>query len=336
MSRSVVVALVLVAAILGGAALLYDSLFGEPVEVAQNGDNPDGPKVPVRAVKKDAGVVEKDAGVPVTQTARVLSTRGLVEVRNAEGKWVPATPGQELASSESVRTGRNGEANLDVGDGIEVRVSPRSEFSVRDLQAEYSRIRLEEGHVAAQVDSAKARALQVEAKGSDAVAESKGGAFGVVTDGKGQLTVATQKGAVKLTSKGRTVEVAEGQTSMVMADGEGPTAPKEIPKSLFLKLQAPSQRRTNQATTTIEGTTAPGSVVRVAGQVSRADEKGRFRVKVKLKEGTNKVPVNVLDASGRRTEASSPEIVLDRKKPKIETDMQWGTGSNEGGDSKGG
>jgi hypothetical protein len=49
-------------------------------------------------------------------------------------------------------------------------------------------------------------------------------------------------------------------------------------------------------------------------------------VKTRLKDGSNRVSVNVLDASGRKQTAETSEIVVDREKPKIETDMQWGEG----------
>jgi hypothetical protein len=327
MSRSVLTTLLLVAAVLGGALLIYRGMFAEPEQVAQV----EPPVVDTPAPPKDAGYTPPDAGAPAPLKATVVSSRGLVEVKAADGTWQPAKVGQELGAEEAVRTGRNGEANLRFGDGIEVRVSPLSEFSVRDLEADLSRIRLEEGHVAASVDPAKQRALQVEAQGSDAVAESKGGDFGVVTDGRGQLTVATQTGSVKLSSRGKTVEVAAGETSTVLADGDGPTAPRAIPKSLFIKLQEPAARRINQRHTVVEGQTAPGSIVRVDGKLAKTDSKGRFRVKAKLKDGKNRVSVNVLDASGRKQTAKTSEIVVDREKPQIESEMQWGGGGTSGG-----
>ena len=262
-----------------------------------------------------------------------MASRGLVEVQATDGSWQPVAVGQELGADQAVRTGRNGEANLAFGDGIQVRVSPLSEFAVRDLQEDLTRIRLEEGHVAATVDPDKQRLLQVEAKGSDAVAESRGGEFGVVSDGKGQLTVATKTGSVKLSSAGKSVDVGAGETSTVLGEGIGPTAPRAIPKSLFLKLQDPRDRRINRNYTVVEGVTTPGNLVRVEGRLAKTDTKGRFKVKVKLSDGSNRVSVNVLDASGRKETSKTGEIIVDREKPKIETDMQWGA---NGGGSNGG
>lgn len=333
MSKSVVYTLLVVALLLGGAVIVYQRMFAPPPEqpIAKTPEPPD-PPTPKPAADADAGPpAEADAGPPVPLKATVVSSRGLVEVKGEDGEWRPIEVGEELQSDMAVRTGRNGEANLSVGDGIEVRISPLSEFSVRDLQTDLSRIRLEEGHVAASVDPEKQRALQVEARGTDALAESKGGEFGVVTDGRGQLTVATETGSVKLSSKGKTVEVGAGETSLVTASGDGPSAPMPIPKSLFLKLQDPSRTRINKNYTIIEGASSPGSVVRVQGRIARTDSKGRFKVKVKLKDGSNQVSANVLDAMGRTQETRSGEIVVDREKPTIEGDMQWGTGQGGGG-----
>lgn len=329
MKNSVVVTVALVALILGGALLLYQRMFAAPTttgapEAAAEDAGPERVATVAVQAKPDAG--PKVAAPAVEQRATVVSARGRVEVKGKSGDWTPVDVGRVLSSEESLRTGRNGEANLAFGDGIEVRISPRSEFAVRELEADLSRIRLEEGHVAASVDPTKNRALQVEATGSDALAESRGGSFGVVSDGRGQLTVATQTGSVKLSSQGKTVEVGAGTTSTVTAGGDGPTAPREIPKSLFLKLQDSSAKRTNRTVTTVEGQTTPGAVVRVDGQLAQVDTKGRFRVKVKLKDGANRVSVNVLDAMGREQSTTTEEIVVDRVKPKIETNMRWGGG----------
>lgn len=336
MKKSVLVALALVALILGSAFVFYERLFadeGVPTSDTRTTTDVESPPVENGAVAEgpeatgegDAG--PKAAAAPgVEQRATVLSTRGRVEVKGSAGDWAPVEVGRVLLADESLRTGRNGEANLAFGEGIEVRISPRSEFAVRELADDLSRIRLEEGHVAATVDPEKSRALQVEARGSDALAESRGGSFGVVTDGRGQVTVATQTGSVKLTSKGKTVDVDAGTTSIVTADGDGPTAPAEIPKSLFVKLQGGTPRHTNRTVTTVVGETTPGAIVRVDGELAQVDTKGRFRVKVSLKDGSNRVSVNVLDAMGREQSTSTGEIVVDRVKPKIETNMTWGGG----------
>jgi hypothetical protein len=321
MGKSVVVAVVLMLLLLGAALVAYRTLLGDdritkvlPTIVDA------GPRELVDGAGA-GGVL--DAGAPLDLRAEITQARGSVQVRPANGAWGDAAVGTRLNADDGVKTGRNAEAVLRMGDGVEVRLSPRSEFTVRELSAQVSKIRLEEGHVTATVDEKGARSLKVAAKGTDAEAESAGGQFGVVTDGKGQLAVATATGKVKLTSAGQTVEVVAGEASTASA-GEAPSAPRAIPNSLFLKVGA-GAAKTNQLATTVSGTTDPGAVVRVNDAMTAADENGKFTMKVPLKDGKNKLAVEVTDASGRTKSDVLPDVTVDREKPKIEAETKWGT-----------
>ncbi|MBI1946141.1 MAG: FecR domain-containing protein [Deltaproteobacteria bacterium] len=323
MTRSVVVAVALMVAVVAVAWVIYGRTVG--IEQA-NGkvtvllDAGTAPSVSSPAVS-DGGVA-----APVDARAEITALRGSVQARAAQGGWADAAVGQRLASDDSVRAGRASEATLRLGDGVEVRLSPRSEFTVRELSAEVSKIRLDQGHVTASVDEGGKRVLRVQARGSDAEAESAGGQFGVVTDGSGQLAVATSTGSVKLSAAGSTVEVAAGETSAVT--GGAPSAPRPIPSSLFLKVGALGPQKTRELSTTVSGAADPGSVVSVGEQVARVDDKGRFQVKVPLKDGQNQLAVDVTDATGRTKTAALPPITVDRAKPAIEAETTWGQKSN--------
>jgi hypothetical protein len=319
MGRSLAVTVVLVVALLGGAFFLYRGMMT------------DRPPPPIVARTTDAGTAAPagetpegapDAGPAEAERAEIVSARGAIQVRTASGAWVDAAVGQRLTTEDAIRAGRNAEATLRMGNGVEVRMSPRSEFSIRELSAEVSKIRLEEGHVTASVDESGKRVLKVAARGTDAEAESAGGEFGVVTDGKGQLAVATTTGKVKLSGAGETVEVAAGETSAVA--GGAPSAPRPIPSSLFLKVGELGSTKTNQAQIVLTGQTEPGTVVKAGGVVARVDEKGRFKVPVTLKDGQNALAVDVVDAAGRTRTQNLPPITLDRVKPPIEAETTWG------------
>ncbi len=325
MGRSVALAAVLAVAVLVGAFFVYRRAVGagpgpNPIAAVHDAGTLVAPPVdvvPPQGEGADAGVVD--------ERAEIVAARGRVEARTGErGPWSGASVGQRLNTDDSVRAGRNAEATLRMGNGVEVRLSPRSEFSIRELTESTSKIRLEEGHVTASVDEDGKRTLRVAARGTDAEAESKGGEFGVVTDGRGQLAVATSTGSVKLSAGGQSVDVAAGQTSAAVAGGT-PSAPRAIPSSLFLKIGNLGSTRTRETSVTVTGTTDPGSVVSAAGTPARVDDKGRFRVKVPLKDGANTVAVDVTDASGRTKSKTLPTIILDRKKPGIEAETQWGT-----------
>lgn len=321
MGRSLVVTGVLVAVLLVGAFFVYRGLIEGKNGGAELVVAPFDAGAPVAA----PGPLEAaaDAGPPELEHAELVATRGTVQVRSAEGRWIDAAVGQRLGTDDAVRAGRNAEATLRMGNGVEVRLSPRSEFSIRELTAEVSKIRLEEGHVTASVDENGKRVLKVAARGTDAEAESSGGQFGVVTDGKGQLAVATTTGKVKLSAAGESVEVAAGETSSVA--GGAPAAPRPIPSSLFLKVGDLGSRKTNKAQIVVTGQTEPGSLVKVEGAVARVDAKGRFKVPVALKDGENKIAVDVVDASGRTRTQTLPPVTVDRVKPKIEAETTWGT-----------
>ncbi len=333
MTRAVAVVVVLALFIVFVGAIAYGRLFKTDPVVMVVDDEPNG-RVPVADATAGA-VVDAGAGVagttppPATVGDMLISAlRGTVQVRHGDdGAWVDAVPGQKLSAEDSVRAGRNAEASIAMGDGVEVKLSPRSELRVRELSEAVARVRLDEGHVVATVDDGKGRVLRVQAKGSDAEAESKGGTFGVVTDGRGQLAVATTTGTVKLTAKGESVDVGAGQTSTVVA-GSAPSAPTAIPSSLFLKIGALAATQTNQTSTTVSGTTSPGALVRVGDQTIAADGKGRFAMRVPLRDGKNELAVEVQDASGRHEDKRLPPVLVDRQKPTIDAAVQWGTKQN--------
>lgn len=320
MGKSLLIVVILVVVVLGGAWFIFQRSMGEEL----NGTGTTS-GVAVANNAGDAGVVADvmDAGL-VDNRAEIKSTRGNVQTRTGDkGPWRAVGLGDRLTTDASVRAGRNSEAMLRMGNGVEVRLSPRSEFTIRELNDEVSKIRLDEGHVTASVDENGKRVLRIAAKGTDAEAESKGGEFGVVTDGNGQLAVATTTGSVKLSAGGETVDVAAGQTSAV-TDGK-PAAPSAIPPSLFLKVAGLGSTKTNQTSVTVTGQTDPGSVVRSGEVVAKVDEKGRFKVQVPLKDGANTVAVEVVDAQGRSKTQALPPITVDRVKPSIEAETTWGS-----------
>lgn len=332
MTRALAITLFAIAVVLGVAGVVYRVAFGAstvapPIVTTL----PVGPTTPTTAAgpttstapTTSATTAVAPEAVAVAPTAVVSAHRGSVQVKSGDtGAWRDVDDGVVLAADDAIRAGRGGEATLALGGGVEVRLSPRTELRVRELSAALARVRLEEGHVSATVDGGM-RSLRVQARGSDAEAESRGGTFGVVTDGNGQLAVAATTGRVKVSAAGKSVDVGAGETTSVRAGG-APAAPATVPSSLFLKLAAVAATQTNRTTTTVNGTTAPRALVRVGDQVATSDDGGRFSLKVPLKDGSNDLAVEVIDASGRRSDGRLPQIVVDRQKPKIDAAVKWG------------
>jgi hypothetical protein len=328
MTRAVV-GVLLVGLVVVAVALLVDrAAFTDSGGVTTSPISPTGPVVAERGPAATADTA--DAGDSAEQPAAEVSSavlvhiRGTVSVRGADGAWRPARPDEALGVDDHLRSGRNSEATLRMGNGVLVRLSPRSELSVRELTEAMARVRLEEGHVTATVEGSSGRTLRVQAKGSDAEAESTDGSFGVVTDGKGQLAVATTTGRVKLTAQGESVEVGAGETATVL-EGAAPTSPTATPNNLYLKLGKLAATQTNKTNTTVEGTTSPGAVVRVGDVSTTSDNDGRFALRVPLRDGKNDLAIEVTDALGRQQDQRLPAVVVDREKPKIDAAVQWGT-----------
>jgi hypothetical protein len=319
MTRAVVVVLLLAGVLIALGLVLSERLFGDATSVvvvpSSTAQQPPA-TLPLDAPRGDGAAAK--AAVP---EAVLLSVRGRVQTRHGEDAWKDAVVDAVLDDDDSVRTGRNAEASVRLGNGVEVRLSPRSELRVRELTEAVSNVRLDEGHVIASVGGG-GRTLRVQAKGSDAEAESQVGTFGVVTDGRGQLAVAATTGTVRVTAAGSVVEVAAGQSTSVEA-GKAPSPPTEVPSSLYLKLGALAATQTNQTATTVAGTTVPGALVRIGDQLATSDARGRFAMRVPLRDGTNTISVEVIDASGRRQDQRLPSVVVDREKPKIDAEVQW-------------
>lgn len=322
MIRAVLVVLLLALVVVGLGITVSGRLF----DGGGNGDTAiivaDPPSPPPAPVTTGDPAASTTLPAPLA-SATVASARGRVQVRRGDrDEWQDAPPGALLGPDDAVRAGRNAEATLRLGDGVEVRLSPRSELSVRELTEAVSRVRLDEGHVTAVVGTG-GRTLRVQARGSDAEAASNGGTFGVVTDGKGTLAVAATTGSVRVSAAGSAVDVNAGETTTVDA-GKTPSTPTAMPTSLFLKVEELAATQTNQTATTVNGTTTPGAIVRVQDQVATSDARGRFALKVPLKDGRNDLAVEVVDANGRRQDQALPAVTVDRVKPPIDAAVQWG------------
>jgi hypothetical protein len=315
MTRALVVAIVLAVLVVGGALVVYGRVFSSSTTTTTPG--------PVGSATSSGADAGSGIAAPASTGAHLTEVRGSVQVKAGAGAWHDAVFGEVLSADDAVRAGRNAEAVLVAGDGVEVRLSPRSELSVRELNEAAARVRLEEGHVTANVDVSRRRVLRVQARGGDAVAESRGGSFGAITDGAGQLAVAAETGSLQLTAGGASVDVAAGQSSTAIA-GAAPSLPQATPGSLFLKLGALAATRTNQTSTTVQGQTAPGAIVRVGAMTAAADREGRFVMKVPLQDGRNELAVEVTDAAGRASAQPLPDVVVDRNKPALDAAVRWG------------
>lgn len=311
MSSRWILALAAVVVLLGAGVLAYPRIFGDRSTPQAS--------APTRA---DAGVAPSpaiDATVAVAVVA-IRATNGTVERRVGDDDlWQPVEVGEELAIDDVIRTGADGALVLAVG-AAEVRLDPDSTIGVAQLERAVTRLRIDDGRVAAVVPPGGG-GLGIAVGEGGAVAETDEGEFSVLSTGDGGATVASTAGEVKVTSAGKTVAVPAGRQTRV-AKGAAPTAPRAIPTSLFLKVK--SSRKVLQKTTySVRGETSPGAVISVNGVKVQVDENGEFVSVVTLREGKNEVTVRGRDATGR-TQRSTVGLVVDTKGPRVGGDVQWG------------
>lgn len=251
----------------------------------------------------------------------VRSVEGVVETRGGTEDWTAITAGDALTLEHVLRTGSGGSAVVDLGDQATVRVAERSQIAIAKITEAVARVRLDAGQVSADVLRQESK-LQVEVRGSDAVAEAGPGKFAMITDGDGNVSVLSSEGHVGLTAGGKTVDVGPGEQSVVRPR-LAPSAPEKIPSSLFVKLAAPASRTQRERETIVRGSTVPGAMVTVNGKTTAADERGQFEAPVPLREGRNRVLVEVRDAAGRKKVETLPDVTVDSKGPAVEGEVKW-------------
>jgi hypothetical protein len=305
MGKRVAIAASIAAVVIVLGAVLYNGLFSQEQTSAS------------RLRSTDASLAPSDAEPRRLETeVRVVEIDGAVD-REVDGQWIAVKAGDVLTATDSIRTRQDGRAVLDVG-GVTVELDQVSELS----RIVATRVELSQGRVSARVPSGRDTEFGVAVEGSDAVAETRSGAFAVLADGEGAATVAAVEGSVRVTAKDKTVEVPAGRQSIV-ASGAEPGAPTAIPESLFLKVQKPRRRLQRSKKLSLSGTTIPGAVLTVNGQRVEVDTEGRFTAVVPLEEGENRVVVQTRDVSGR-SDSADVGIKVDTRGPDVGGSVTWG------------
>lgn len=260
-----------------------------------------------------------DASVPLDVRALVVAASGTAE-RHAAGDWVGLRSGEELALSDQIRTGRDGQVTLQMS-GAEVRLDSDTRVTVLAVDAAVARVQLATGRVEASVTGAGNPRLGVEVADSDTVAETASGEFVVLSPGDGNATVAAYSGSVAVRAGGESVTVEPGRQTVVRRH-QAPLPPAEIPGSLFLKLDRKSAEVATKRRYTIRGQTAPGATLTVQGERLFADENGEFVAVVALREGDNRIRIRTLDVKGR-TKQSVNSVELDTQGPDVSGQVDW-------------
>jgi ferric-dicitrate binding protein FerR (iron transport regulator) len=308
MRRQLVIFGIVVAAVFGIGYAVFLSM------------TPDEPEPPPPA---PVPIPPPPAPAETVQTVEVVSTQGLVERRSSgEEEWRPVAAGDRLEKDESVKTAKKASAKLRVDDKSEIDLKSRSELSVREISDTVHRFKLVRGKIGVDYDASGARVLKIESAKSEAVAEAQDGTFEIQNTG-GVVSVATTTGEVKLIAKQKTVTITAGKISRVAPDAE-PEEVQPIPLSVMLKVARPKKRVQRERFTVVKGTTDVGARVTVNEVPAKVDNRGRFRVRIPLKEGRNPLVVVSEDVAGNVKTRELGVIIVDSDAPIEHMDIKWG------------
>ncbi len=332
MKRQFIIYGIVATALIGLAVLIFE-LFIAPDEDPWRG--PVGPTprvvdpVPEPSTEQPDGSVPDGDQVPDAEWVPprpdgviVAGVTGRVERRTADEGWRPVATGDRLGLNESLRTGHDSSAKLQVDERSRFELAEDGELSVRDLTETVHQFQLRGGRIQVDYQPSGQRVMRIESPDAKAVAEASSGKFGVLAAGK-VVSVATVEGSVELTARDQTVEVGAGQTSSA-SDTWGPLDPRPIPKAVLLKVVDPGKRIVSAKRITLRGRTDPGARVEVNGRLVQVDARGRFRTRVPLEEGPNRIVVVSLDASGRKEVHDLGEVICDPSAPVEDMQIDWG------------
>jgi hypothetical protein len=276
-------ALLLAAAVGGGAWLLFERAVRAPAPPVAAAPLPPAPPAPAP--------VPEPLPEPV-----VVGFQGSVEHSAPGGAWRPVQLGDRLGAEGAIRTGEGARADLAVGESSRITVSERSQVAAREVSAAVQRWRLVRGRIGVDHRSDGSRVLRVETEDGKAVVETRGARFSALASGEG-LAVAAEQGRVDLSAAGQAVVVAAGEEAVARA-GQAPSAPRPIPAALLLKV-ARAWDPASGACARLRGTADPGAEVAVDGKPVVLGEGGRFEALVPGRPGKRQTLVTVRDAAGR-------------------------------------
>lgn len=172
--------------------------------------------------------------VPVVCT--VARVEGSVS-RTHQGRTVAAVAGDRIRPEESVRTGFDGQAALEVGPGVEAVLGRASRAAIERLEAAERRLLLADGRLAVTTPAATGETVLVRA-GPAVISATSGTLAVLVADGE-RVAVAAVDGSARLTTASGAVEIGAGQ----LVELRGPKVsggPRAPPAKVPLGLTGPA------------------------------------------------------------------------------------------------
>ena len=235
----------------------------------------------------------------------------------------PLEPGMTIHVSSVVRTGKDGNASLQYGDGANLMLLSDATMKVLNADRSGVRVELQEGTMSARVRPGMPplgitnRGRSVNATDAD---------FTVMVNRGGSLSAVATQGQLSLQGFGTTSSLQANQILRAAPQSEAVVA--AATESLLLDVEWPEQEKTRAGEMELTGRTDPyASVILGTGPEAievRADRDGNFRATVPLEEGDNALQLKVQDVLGR--EATQQHTVRrDSTAPVMEAaEVVWG------------
>jgi hypothetical protein len=287
--------------------LVYWNLFEHGLSVSQ----PIG-QVPKAPAELKVELLNDEIAEPAPIAMSVTEINGKVEIKSdSQQGWKSAEVGVVLGASDRIRTMLGSQATLSMPGVFSVRLREESDFKVRKLADNAFKFLLKEGMISADVIQDSERIFEVSSD-RNVVASTNGASFSMNVSHSGLVSLGTTSGEVAVASMGKVVKIKNGYQVQVQ-NGKPPADPIKIPNKLFLRVRWPKKRDLSRKNIVVSGETNPGSRVNVSGVVVEVDSKGRFKTVVALREGKNRLKVEVESLDGRKKQKRSPAIRVDTK-----------------------
>lgn len=259
------------------------------------------------------------------EEAVVVFVAGSVESSDAGTGWQAVHVGQRLRVDESLRTALHARTDLQLSDRSKLTIAESSQVAIRELGEKVHRFRVRRGRISVDYKPSAQRVLIVENEGSDALAETSGARFTLLSTGTA-VAIATETGGVDVKARGEAVHVSEGRQAVVL-QGRPPSASEPIPVQALLKAANTAPRPESDLCANVEGTAPPGAEVLIDGAPAPVSADGRFAARVASAKEKRAALVVMRDAAGREATRRIPCLGPPPPEPKIrDFAIRWKSG----------
>jgi hypothetical protein len=249
----------------------------------------------------------------------ITAVRGDVSLEH-DGETTAAKVGRVLERGDRVRTGENGVAVISRGGRSPIRLTPSTEVGLVSVDDEVVELELERGRVRAKVRP-DAGAVRLTSRARSVLATDADLSMAITPDG--DLSVQSDRGVLSISGVAGAHKIANGQRLRALADGTSSVGP--VPAELLLKVQWPAATR--ERVVEVGGETEPASMVEVTSsegvKPAKADAQGRFSLRVPLTEGENTLDLLVTDAFGKQRIARGT-VTRETEEQRYKVDVKFG------------